>query len=1068
MSTESTYDHFDPTEHLLPHIVDHYAASKPDAIYAEFPRCSRDYDQGYHKITYQELAKLVNALARWLIGSIGHGCSFDALAYIGPNDVRYIALALAAAKAGYMMFFPSPRNSATAHAKLLDELQCEIMITPTPCPRAAHAVLQDSGLRVLNVPDVEDLLQANTAPVRYERTLSQALMEPLLTIHTSGSTGLPKPVTLTHASVLAGMRMFALSPPKGRRGQNHLMTGRRLYSMLPPFHGAYLACHLMNAVPFETVMIAPIASGIPSAAGLARALEKTKVDVAILAPSIIEELAKAPDLLKICAQRLECILYAGGDLPQHIGDHVATKIPLYNQFGSTELGLVPLLMSQTPRRSGDWSYLEFHPDLGLEMRPVLGKQYELYAIRNTRLERQQLTFTYPEYTRTAAYPTGDLFVPHPSDPWRWKWVARSDDILVLLNGEKTNPLSTEKQIMQHPQISGALVVGVHRLQPALLLEVNAEQAHFDPNAFTEEVWPRVEAANKDCPAHAQIAKSHILFTDPSAPMRRSGKGTIQRGATTELYAEAINRMYNDADAVRGPVLTRQEAHDSQRVSLFILSAIKLNTGWEGLSLGDDFFDRGMDSLQALNIARALKHGLGIEELPSSLIYRHPNVTALCRVLVHQNNDAGVRPDPSSEGDLLSKRRATLDLYRDIIARIPFPPRNRPTTTGQCVLLTQGTGSLGIYLLHEFLQSPAVQHVYCVVGISGGCAAQSQEIRQHGLGSDLDSRHVTFLQADLSQESMGLECNVIQELREKVTLVVHNEWFINLNRPLAAFSTQLQGLVNLIRFCSSTVALSKMVFVSSIGASLGYQDPNREVPERVIDLNKPAINGYAESRYIAEHLLHHATKRLGICTSIARLTYVPGSTQLPSCWDFNEWLPSLIVGSFHLGALPDSLGPRMSHIDWIPADLLSPVLAELCLDGKIANGDTPIVHHPVNLQPSSWESMLPLILEECHRASFSDIQVIPLHQWLELVRRQEQLLARDRHGHGPGNDIGDRLGRLAHFYQTLLGGQDNPAFPKTNETACRSALLSMVPGIQDGWVRKWMRELILASGGILQG
>ncbi|KAI9038982.1 NRPS-like enzyme [Aspergillus affinis] len=780
---------------------------------------------------------MTNAVGRWLIGSIGHGCSFEALAYIGPNDVRYTAHALGAIKAGYTTFFPSSRNSAAAHAQLLDELQCKTMITPTPCPGAAHTVLKQGGLRVLNIPAVEDLLQADTAPV------------------------------------LCGWNENVLDEtPRGRRGQNHLITGRRLYSMLPPSHGAYLACHLMNAVPFETVMVAPIASsGIPWAAGLARALKQTNFNVAILAPSIIEELAQAPDLITYCAKRLECILYAGGDLPQHIGDHVAAKIPLQNQFGSTELGLVPLLMSQTPCKPSDWSYLEFHPDLGLEMRPVLAV---------------------------------DVYI---TDPGRWKWVARSDDILVLMNGEKVNPLSMEQQIMRHPQISGALVVGVHRLQLALLLEVNTEQAQFNPNAFTEEVWPRVEAANNNCPAYARITKSHILFTDPSAPMRRLGKSTIQRGATTELYKEEINRTYNDADTVRDCTL---------------------------------------------NIARELKHGLGIEELPTSLVYRHPTVNSLSQALIRRINEIELRTDPSYDGELLSKRRVTLNLYQDIIDHIPCPPLDRQTPTEHFVLLTQGTDSLGVYLLYEFPQSPAVRHVYCPAGISSECAAQIPEDRHHGLGTDLDARHLTFLQADLSRENMGLERNVLEELYQTVTLIVHNE--------------------------------------------------------------------------------------------------------------------CLIVGSFYLGALPDSLGPRMSYIDWIPVDLLSRILVELCLNGKVVHRDTPVVHHPVNLQPSGWRFMLPIILEECRRASLSDIYVVPLNQWLDLVRLQEQLFTRDRNGHDEWNEFGDRLSRLTPFYQTVLGGQDDPAFPETSETTCRSALLSEVPGIQDEWIRKWMREWIRASRGIFKG
>lgn len=116
---------YDPREQLLPDIVDHYAIIKPNAVYAEFPRCSTSYDKGYCSITYRDLANAVNGLASWLIESIGPGCSFQPLAYIGPNDIRYTALVLGAVKAGYTVC-RSPHLSVivlnSCSAKLSDVL----------------------------------------------------------------------------------------------------------------------------------------------------------------------------------------------------------------------------------------------------------------------------------------------------------------------------------------------------------------------------------------------------------------------------------------------------------------------------------------------------------------------------------------------------------------------------------------------------------------------------------------------------------------------------------------------------------------------------------------------------------------------------------------------------------------------------------------------------------------------------------------------------------------------------------------------------------------------------------
>lgn len=89
------------TGDLVPNIVDRRARDHPDMLYAEYPVSTLSYDQGYRRITYGDFANAINGLASWLQENLGPGQDFEALAYIGPNDLRYPALILAAAKAGY-------------------------------------------------------------------------------------------------------------------------------------------------------------------------------------------------------------------------------------------------------------------------------------------------------------------------------------------------------------------------------------------------------------------------------------------------------------------------------------------------------------------------------------------------------------------------------------------------------------------------------------------------------------------------------------------------------------------------------------------------------------------------------------------------------------------------------------------------------------------------------------------------------------------------------------------------------------------------------------------------------
>lgn len=88
---------------LVPNIVDQWAQDEPERLYAEYPVSTLSYEEGYRKITYADFANAVNGVAWWLHNTLGPGRDFQTLAYIGPNDLRYPALILGAAKAGYIV-----------------------------------------------------------------------------------------------------------------------------------------------------------------------------------------------------------------------------------------------------------------------------------------------------------------------------------------------------------------------------------------------------------------------------------------------------------------------------------------------------------------------------------------------------------------------------------------------------------------------------------------------------------------------------------------------------------------------------------------------------------------------------------------------------------------------------------------------------------------------------------------------------------------------------------------------------------------------------------------------------
>ncbi|PYH70977.1 NRPS-like enzyme [Aspergillus vadensis CBS 113365] len=1070
---------FDPTEHTLPGILDHYAHLRPDAVFAEYPLSRSTYSQGYRKITYHDLANAVNGVARWLIQNLGLGNGSMKLAYIGPNDMRYGVLTLASIKAGY---------------------SCKVIICPTPRPTHTVKILEGDEMYVLDVPTTQELLDTAYPPLPYSRSLGEVLSEPLLTIHTSGSTRLPRPMTFTHDTAKKGMKMHSLDAPEGYESLNKIYYGKRVFLVLPPFHGACLASLLLNALPFSTVMVAPPSAAVPSASGLVEGIKQSKAKVAIVPPSILEELVQEPDLLEYCALSLDCIIYCGGDLPQQVGDVVAVKIPLYNQYGSTELGLVSMILSNSYRKREDWKYLEFHPDMGLQFRSTMNNQYELCMVRQKLVETQQIVFTYPDFTDTNEYATGDLFERHPSPEKSrlWTWSGRRDDIIVLTNGEKMNPVGMEHCIISRSRvITGALVTGSQHFQPILLVEKKddvGESESKDRDALLEAIWPIIQEANQTVPAYARIEKTHILFTRSEKPMKRSAKGAIQRAATVALYQQELEALHAsialDTSVEDGEcILNSGQMSRPEAVADFIKNAIRDVTWWDHLDESEDLYVRGMDSQQTLSAVRILRRGFPGTGVSPAMLYTNPSVAALTRVLIDKSCNNGKGNQQSTISRRLAERYLALEMYQEMIDRIPRAGPSQRLREGHYVLITDSMTGVGPYILDTLLKHSSVKHIYCVTNVEDGRAEQLYANRCRHLNINLDPQNVTFLKVDLSQKELALTPGGYGNLRGSVTMIIHTAWANNLVWSFSSFEPHLRGLVNLLEFCTVARNRPKLFWVSSMAGPLKIHGDCATVPEQTVQMNRPSINSYGESRYVGEQILQYAHDRLGLQIAIARLTYVPGTIESPSVWSENDWLSGLIAASLQMGTLPDSLGQRCSHVDWIPMDLLSHVLVDLLIEdtpkndmeaGQVGGITTPSLHvfHPVNLHPIDWRAVHDVIIDETQHITTRRLKSVTFQQWIQRIQNEhdaqisspDNVHNRNLDGEAEAPDppswtqklSGVHLAmRMLEFYRKVFATDAVYGLPATEKTAKSSAILRSIPAVQEEWIRKWVREWVEA-------
>ena len=111
------------------------------------------------------------------------------------------------------------------------------------------------------------------------------------------------------------------------------------------------------------------------------------VDASYLPPSVLTDISRN----SIFLERLRSLRYVsfdGGPLPTGIGEEIAKRTQLTSWFGSSEAGFLP---AEAPDPD-DWPFVKFSPFLNAEFRPFGDEMYELYIVRDKRLEAFQGIF----------------------------------------------------------------------------------------------------------------------------------------------------------------------------------------------------------------------------------------------------------------------------------------------------------------------------------------------------------------------------------------------------------------------------------------------------------------------------------------------------------------------------------------------------------------------------------------------------------------------------------------------------------------------------------------------------
>ncbi|KAF2258901.1 hypothetical protein CC78DRAFT_621456 [Lojkania enalia] len=187
--------------------------------------------------------------------------------------------------------------------------------------------------------------------------------------------------------------------------------------------------------------------------------------------------------------------------------------------------------------------------------------------------------------------------------------------------------------------------------------------------------------------------------------------------------------------------------------------------------------------------------------------------------------------------------------------------------GLSVLLTGSTGFLGRVLLEHLLQDDRVSRIHCI-------AVRSPE----KLHSFEPRKKITVHKGDLSEARMGLPEDNFRRLRNEIDVIIHNGATVSFLRSYDSLRAANVGSTReLIRL--AVMRRIPIHYVSTAG--LAQVTRLEAFPEISVSDYQPGegINGYLASKWASEVLLEKAHARSSLPVAIYRPTSIVASTDL---------------------------------------------------------------------------------------------------------------------------------------------------------------------------------------------
>ncbi len=301
---------------------------------------------GDRVVTYAELAERIRRLAsglRRLGVAKGHR-----VAWLGPNHIAFLEVLFAAGRLGAILAPVNHRLGADVRGQVLDDTEPAVLlehrgVSATRAPASVrHRLVVGAGEATARDGDV--IADQATGAIDYEAFISGSpddriddrvdLDDLLLLPHTSGTTGRPKEVMLSHGNVTWNVVNF-LSCADFRVGDITI-------AIAPFFRVGGTGVNVLPVLFLGGTVVVPDDTSGDALLGL---IERHRVTVGFGNPDLLDGLARADRWASADLSSIRFIVTGGAPVPERlIRAYLDRGVPLVQGYGLSEAAPLVLLL----------------------------------------------------------------------------------------------------------------------------------------------------------------------------------------------------------------------------------------------------------------------------------------------------------------------------------------------------------------------------------------------------------------------------------------------------------------------------------------------------------------------------------------------------------------------------------------------------------------------------------------------------------------------------------------------------------------------------------------------------